>query len=146
MVTEEEVREMREYAQSWVDRPVGVGTMTDRNALNVVRLSEPWLDIPEPLVERSAVWLASNKKRSDEVRWGVFPLGMVARWIERAEGAEGLVLAQRDVVAAATDPFLAIVEYHPDASEVGNAEMKRAADRLRAAVAAVVSGTPEAKE
>jgi hypothetical protein len=48
--------------------------------------------------------------------------------------------AQRNVVDAATDPFLAIVEYHPDASEVGNAEMKRAADRFRAAVAAVVSG------
>jgi hypothetical protein len=52
-------------------------------------------------------------------------------------------LAQRDVVAAATDLSLVILEYHSNAGEVANAEMKRAADRFRAAVAAVVSGTPE---
>ncbi len=43
-------------------------------------------------------------------------------------------LAQQPIVGAARDPFLAIVEYHPDATEVGNAEMKRAADRFRAAL------------
>jgi len=49
---------------------------------------------------------------------------------------------QETLVDAATDPFLVIVEYHPNATEVANAEMKRAADRFRLAVAAVVSGTP----
>ena len=33
-------------------------------------------------------WLASNQQTPDIVRYGRFPLGMVQRWIERAEHAE----------------------------------------------------------
>jgi hypothetical protein len=148
MVTEEEVRELHEWMLDNADghsfREIGRPAMRRVAAICDEVLAQR--DVPAHLAERSAVWLVSNKKQPDEVRWGVFPLGMVERWIERAEGAEGLAVAQRDVVAAATDPSLVILEYHSNAGEVANAEMKRAADRFRAAVAAVVSGTPEAKE
>jgi hypothetical protein len=41
----------------------------------------------------------------------------------------------RAVVEAARDPFLVLLESHPDADEHVNAEMARAAQRLRAALA-----------
>ncbi len=33
-------------------------------------------------------WLKSNAKQPEQVRWACFPLGVVQRWIERAEEAE----------------------------------------------------------
>lgn len=42
----------------------------------------------ESLKERVAEWLVANNKKAGEVLYGYFPLGMVARWIERAEQAE----------------------------------------------------------
>lgn len=33
-------------------------------------------------------WLAVNEKKPTDVYWGLFPIGMVGRWIERAKGVE----------------------------------------------------------
>jgi hypothetical protein len=60
----------------------------------------PWTEPQEPSIEivdelpprlDGAVknWLESNQREAVQVRHGVFPLGMVQRWIERAEAAEG---------------------------------------------------------
>lgn len=38
-------------------------------------------------------WLAANKKAASDVNWARFPLGMVFRWIERAEKAEAELAA-----------------------------------------------------
>jgi hypothetical protein len=58
----------------------------------------------------------------------------------------GYVLSQSEaerlfaVAEAAEDPFLALLESHPNVDGHVNAEMKRAADRLRAALAALDEG------
>ncbi len=44
--------------------------------------------IPIELAERIAEWLVGNAKTEGEVMHGLFPLGMVRRWIERALVAE----------------------------------------------------------
>ena len=44
--------------------------------------------VPGHLAAHVERWLVSNQKEPDEVRWGQFPLGMVQRWVERAEEAE----------------------------------------------------------
>ena len=46
-------------------------------------------------------WLRSNEKAPNGVRWGRFPLGMVQRWIERAQQAEAeLNAAKRSLLNA----------------------------------------------
>jgi hypothetical protein len=78
-----------------------------------------------------------------EAQAGVFRAGrdwqyeMAVKWRNRCVGAE----AERDrllaVAEAARDPFLVLLESHPDADGHANAEMARAAKRLRAALAAL---------
>ena len=58
----------------------------------------PWTEPQEPKIQVVALpehlqahvdgWLKSNQREAVEVRHGVFPLGMVQRWIERGEEAE----------------------------------------------------------
>jgi hypothetical protein len=36
-----------------------------------------------------AEWMKSNNKQTPDVNWSLYPIGMVGRWIERAETAEG---------------------------------------------------------
>lgn len=45
-------------------------------------------DLPEHLSKHVGEWLLVNEKNPEDVRWGRFPLGMVQRWIERAEKGE----------------------------------------------------------
>lgn len=33
-------------------------------------------------------WLTANEQQPTQVRWSLYPLGMVGRWIERAQSAE----------------------------------------------------------
>ena len=56
--------------------------------------------VPAHLARAIEEWLAANEKQPDEVRWGSFPLGMVQRWIERAEIAEAALAAARGDTAA----------------------------------------------
>jgi hypothetical protein len=42
----------------------------------------------EMIEHRVREWLAANELRDEEVKHGSFPLGMVQRFIERAESAE----------------------------------------------------------
>lgn len=44
--------------------------------------------LPPDLEKHVSQWLKSNEKIGPEVRWGRFPLGMVARLIERVEEIE----------------------------------------------------------
>lgn len=44
--------------------------------------------MPAELEKHIADWLRVNEKRPEQVIHGTFPLGMVQRWIERAEDAE----------------------------------------------------------
>ena len=46
------------------------------------------LALPRYFADHVQHWLAVNEKRRWDVRHGLFPLGMVQRWIERAEAAE----------------------------------------------------------
>lgn len=50
--------------------------------------AHPFDKLPAAHRQHVERWLTSNSKRSDEVRWSLYPLGMVGRWIERAETAE----------------------------------------------------------
>lgn len=52
--------------------------------------------LPEDLQKRVDQWLTSNQQYSWEVRYGKFPLGMVQRWIERAEKAESELKGKRN--------------------------------------------------
>jgi len=69
----------------------------------VARLQEAEAEkqaMPAHLAQRSSDWLSSNEKQPAEVRWGRFPLGMVQRWVERAEIAEARLQeaeAERDL-------------------------------------------------
>lgn len=54
---------------------------------------ERWKDaalegLPDSLRQHIEDWLRGNAKKYHEVKFGQFPLGMVQRWIERAEQAE----------------------------------------------------------
>ena len=50
------------------------------------------LALPRYFADRVQHWLAVNERRRWDVRHGLFPLGMVQRWIERAEAAEARVV------------------------------------------------------
>jgi hypothetical protein len=70
----------------------------------VARLQEAEAEkqaMPAHLAQRSSDWLSSNEKQPAEVRWGRFPLGMVQRWVERAEIAEARLQEAEKVVEAA---------------------------------------------
>lgn len=55
-------------------------------------------NLPPQFVTHVERWLASNEKQSWEVKWGLFPLGMVGRWIERAEEAEAELTRLREAL------------------------------------------------
>ena len=65
--------------------------------------------MPTQLEQAVARWLRVNEKRPEQVFHGTFPLGMVQRWIERAEAAEAdaerykLQVATLEKVSAASD-------------------------------------------
>lgn len=58
-------------------------------------------------------WLASNQKELGEVCWGKFPMGMVGRWIERAEQAEGLARSQAEQIAALREALSLVDSPYP---------------------------------
>lgn len=58
-------------------------------------------------------------------------------WVQYGEALEARLAAYERVAEAGRDPFLVILESHPDADPPANAEMKRAADRFRAALSAL---------
>lgn len=66
---------------SGVYQPTDVMPLTSINGVPVVML-------PSMLDKHCDQWLASNQKVRGEVLHGLFPLGMVLCWIERAEEAE----------------------------------------------------------
>lgn len=59
----------------------------------------------EMMDHRVHEWLASNNLRAEEVRHGSFPLGMVQRFIERAESAEAELNLHREFFAADQECF-----------------------------------------
>lgn len=50
----------------------------------------PFDQLPADHVQRVEGWLNSNEKRPADVRWSLYPIGMVQRWIERALSAESV--------------------------------------------------------
>lgn len=48
----------------------------------------PYAPLPPQLQEKVDAWLKSNRGEAKNFYHGVFPLGMVTNWIERAERAE----------------------------------------------------------
>ena len=48
----------------------------------------PFDTLPEDHRGKVERWLKANDKQSNQVRWSLYPIGMVGRWIERAEQAE----------------------------------------------------------
>jgi hypothetical protein len=72
-----------EEALGWIRKHLGAASEDD--------------PLPEDLRRRTFDWLAANQiTEPHKYRWGLFPLGMVGRWIERAEQAE----AERSKLAA----------------------------------------------
>lgn len=61
------------------------------NSINGV----PVVVLPEKLDNYCSAWLTANQKLRTEVMHGIFPLGMVLRWIERAEEAEAKLKSQK---------------------------------------------------
>lgn len=58
-------------------------------------MKTPIDNLPESHNVHVQHWLRSNEKQSDQVRWSLYPIGMVGRWVERAEAAESaLALAK----------------------------------------------------
>lgn len=66
---------------SGVYRPADVMPLTSINGVPVGML-------PDKLDQYVDQWLASNKQQRGQVMHGLFPIGMVQRWIERAEATE----------------------------------------------------------
>lgn len=54
-------------------------------------MTQPVVDLPEQFKTLVAHWLAVNEQDAARLMHGVFPLGMVLNWIERAEQAEAEV-------------------------------------------------------
>lgn len=48
----------------------------------------PFAPLPDKHVAYVEEWLNANEKNPLDVKWSLFPIGMVRRWIERAESAE----------------------------------------------------------
>lgn len=48
----------------------------------------PYAPLPPQLQEKVEAWLKANRSDGSDVYHGVFPLGMVTTWIDRAERAE----------------------------------------------------------
>lgn len=46
------------------------------------------LELSEELKAHVDEWLDVNEKKPTDVYWSLFPIGMVGRWIERAQGVE----------------------------------------------------------
>jgi len=51
-------------------------------------IARPFSPMPEDQAAHTAQWLRSNEKKPADVRWSLYPIGMVGRWIERAICAE----------------------------------------------------------
>jgi hypothetical protein len=51
----------------------------------------PFDAMPDSQLDHVHAWLKSNQKKPSDVRWSLYPIGMVGRWIERAEAAESEV-------------------------------------------------------
>lgn len=98
---------------------------------------------PTHLAEHSSRWLKANEKQPDDVRWGRFPLGMVQRWIERAEQAEARlreVEEERDEAVldfngrkASEEGAVAILNRERDRATRAEAEVKRLREVVEAA-------------
>ena len=81
--------------------------------------AESWLDVTAEKLRRNAV-----------ERFRLHAIAAATRELE----AENERL--REIEQAARDSFLVILEAHPEANAVTNAEMRRAADRFRSALRA----------
>lgn len=64
-----------------VYQPTGIMPLTSINGVPVGML-------PDQLDAHVDQWIASNHQQRGEVLHGLFPIGMVQRWIERATKAE----------------------------------------------------------
>jgi len=56
--------------------------------LTEAKAIHPFDKLPAIHAEHVDRWLTSNGKTASDVRWSLYPIGMVQRWIERAETAE----------------------------------------------------------
>jgi hypothetical protein len=65
----------------------GVWNPTDVMPLTSIN-GVPIAMLPDQLDKHCDQWLSSNRQERGQVLHGLFPLGMVQRWIERAEQAE----------------------------------------------------------
>ena len=79
--------------------------MSADNAAKVIRSEVEQNDgpLPDYFIAHVVRWLVSNEKHPSEVRHGRFPLGMVRRWIERAEEAEAERNALREALEQIRD-------------------------------------------
>lgn len=66
-----------------------------QRAPNIKQRLWPYAPLPPQLQEKVDAWLTANRSDGADVYHGVFPLGMVSTWIERAERAEKKVAATR---------------------------------------------------
>lgn len=61
---------------------------------------------PKPHQEYTQHWLSANEKKPNEVHWSLYPIGMVGRWIERAETAEANNRKLREALEYAAKKYI----------------------------------------
>ena len=84
------------------ERKAKIANLAAENTRLRKELDEEQL-LPLLFAEHVDDWLLSNQVGRDAVRWGCFPLGMVGRWIERAESAEQEVARLTEAVRDCAD-------------------------------------------
>jgi hypothetical protein len=66
----------------------------DNQGWKTIEAYERTPPMPSELQQHVNDWLRANEKQEQQVIHGTFPLGMVQRWIERAQEAEAKLKAQ----------------------------------------------------
>jgi hypothetical protein len=83
------------HRNDWTDTDVGLyveHSLADAQQ----EIARPFDALPDAHAEHVTKWLKSNEKEPQDVRWSLYPLGMVGRWIERTEKAEAELRAARE--------------------------------------------------
>lgn len=65
--------------------------LTDTLVLAASESMDTFAQLPDKHREWIAAWLRGNALEAGDVRWSPYPLGMVQRWVERAEDSESRV-------------------------------------------------------
>jgi predicted nucleic acid-binding Zn-ribbon protein len=91
--TREDVTTNQRIIAEEVQKRMDAEMARDAARAEVERLKAP---LPTELLTAVEAWLSTNRLSPERVRHGLFPLGMVKRWVERAETAESRLAAIRE--------------------------------------------------